>query len=57
MKSNVQTRDEESETTQKTDCPGCGMGRDEWSTPSGFVQGDQTFCCEGCATGAGCTCS
>jgi hypothetical protein len=57
MKSNVQTRDSESQTTQQADCPGCGMTRQEWSTPSGYVEEDKTYCCKGCATGDGCTCS
>ncbi len=45
----------------KTDpetCPGCGMEKGQWRGPAG--QGYQTdhgtYCCEGCATGKGCTC-
>jgi hypothetical protein len=39
-------------------CPNCGMNRDEWQGNGGLgyeYQG-QTYCCEGCADGSGCTC-
>ena len=36
-------------------CPMCGM--DLRKAPNGgFAQYGETYCCEGCATGAGCTC-
>ena len=37
-------------------CPGCGMRLDSRKT-DGFVSGNETYCCEGCAEGTGCTCS
>jgi hypothetical protein len=36
-------------------CPVCGMNLDNRKT-QGFVVGDETFCCKGCAEGTGCTC-
>ncbi|HET7624873.1 MAG TPA: hypothetical protein VFM25_06360 [Verrucomicrobiae bacterium] len=36
-------------------CPGCGIDLTE-STGGGFVRDNQTYCCEGCADGTGCTC-
>ena len=42
MKSNVQTTDTDPKTTQQTDCPGCGMSRQEWSTPSGYDEAGKT---------------
>ena len=37
-------------------CPGCGMALDDPKI-EGFVSNNQTFCCEGCASGTGCTCT
>jgi len=39
-------------------CPGCGMAKEEWmgNNGQGFPVGDKTYCCQGCATGTGCTC-
>ena len=37
-------------------CPGCGMLLSDRKT-DGFVFENQTYCCEGCADGSGCTCS
>ena len=48
-------------TETKTDeevglvCPECGMEQEEWGSPAGFVEGGQTYCCEGCPRGE-CTC-
>lgn len=47
------------QTTQAQDaCPNCGMARAEWqgNNGNGFEMGDQTYCCQGCAVGTGCTC-
>jgi hypothetical protein len=39
-------------------CPGCGMPQEEWrgNNGQGFQMGEKTYCCQGCATGTGCTC-
>jgi predicted RNA-binding Zn-ribbon protein involved in translation (DUF1610 family) len=37
-------------------CPNCGMTRDEWGSAEGYKQEGQTYCCEGCADGTGCSC-
>jgi hypothetical protein len=41
------------------ECPNCGMPRDEWQGNGGrgYTQGSETFCCQGCAEGTGCTCN
>lgn len=55
------------ETTQTTTdtqpaaaqtCPNCGMARNEWrgNGGQGYEMAGQTYCCEGCAEGSGCTC-
>jgi hypothetical protein len=36
-------------------CPTCGMSLEDRKT-DGFVSGTETYCCEGCANGTGCTC-
>jgi hypothetical protein len=40
-------------------CPNCGMPREDWqgNGGQGFQRGRDTYCCEGCATGRGCTCT
>jgi hypothetical protein len=40
-------------------CSRCGMSRSEWkgNDGQGYTQDHQTFCCQGCAEGSGCTCS
>ena len=41
-------------------CPECGMPKKEWVVDKGAgVKGedDLEYCCEGCATGADCTCT
>ena len=43
-------------TVTEQTCANCGMKQDEWRTPLGYKQDGETFCCEGCATGTGCTC-
>jgi hypothetical protein len=40
-------------------CPVCEMPRDEWPDDStgGYVGDNEVvYCCQGCATGSGCTC-
>jgi hypothetical protein len=37
-------------------CPGCGMALDDPKI-EGFVLNNQTYCCQGCAEGTGCTCT
>src|ERR1700729_846850 len=37
-------------------CPGCGMSKNEWPG-EGYTHEGETFCCQGCAEGTGCTCS
>jgi hypothetical protein len=36
-------------------CPGCGMKLTS-RMPDGYVMGNETYCCRGCAEGTGCTC-
>jgi hypothetical protein len=40
-------------------CPICGMSKSEWTENegSGVDYLGETYCCEGCAKGTGCTCS
>jgi len=45
-----------SDTVTEQTCANCGMKQDEWRTSQGYKQDGETFCCEGCATGTGCTC-
>ncbi len=36
-------------------CPTCGMSLTDKKT-EGYVLGNETYCCAGCAEGTGCTC-
>src|SRR5947199_10133216 len=36
-------------------CPNCGMIKNDWPG-EGYTQGGQSYCCQGCAEGTGCTC-
>ncbi len=36
-------------------CPGCGMNKNSWPG-EGYTHEGQTYCCQGCAEGTGCTC-
>jgi hypothetical protein len=36
-------------------CPGCAMAKNEWPG-EGYTHDGQTYCCQGCAEGTGCTC-
>ena len=46
------------ERAQEEKCPKCGMAKGQWrgNNGQGFAMGDQTYCCQGCAIGTGCTC-
>src|SRR5436190_23708525 len=37
-------------------CPGCGMIKNQWPG-EGYTHDGETFCCQGCAEGTGCTCA
>jgi hypothetical protein len=37
-------------------CPGCAMIKNVWPG-EGYTHEGETFCCQGCAEGTGCTCS
>jgi hypothetical protein len=49
---------EESENQEET-CLSCGMDREDWSANQGegFKKEGETYCCQGCAEGTGCTCA
>ena len=36
-------------------CPGCGMAKNDWPG-EGYTHDNQSYCCQGCAEGTGCTC-
>jgi hypothetical protein len=36
-------------------CPGCGMVKNDWPG-EGYTYEGQSYCCQGCAEGTGCTC-
>jgi hypothetical protein len=36
-------------------CPGCGMLKNAWPG-EGYTHENETYCCQGCAEGTGCTC-
>src|SRR6266403_1065060 len=36
-------------------CPGCRMIKNEWPG-EGYTHEGETYCCQGCAEGTGCTC-
>ena len=40
--------------TRNQDCPRCGMPIASGSSPT--TSGDETYCCQGCASGGECTC-
>ena len=37
-------------------CPGCAMIKNQWPG-EGYTHAGETYCCQGCAEGTGCTCS
>jgi len=48
--------DEEDQDVQT--CPTCGKEQQDWggSGGRGFKKGGESYCCQGCAEGTGCTC-
>jgi hypothetical protein len=34
-------------------CANCGCPQEQWTSQSGY---ESKYCCEGCASGSGCTC-
>ena len=44
--------------TENQTCPNCGMSKEDWrgNGGEGFQMGSNIYCCQGCATGVGCTC-
>src|SRR5256885_7685246 len=40
----------------KPACPGCRMVKNEWPG-EGYTHDGETYCCQGCAEGTGCTCA
>ena len=36
-------------------CPGCAMIKNEWPG-EGYTHEGESYCCQGCAEGTGCTC-
>jgi len=44
--------------SQDTKCAKCGISKGEWrgNNGQGFAMAGQTYCCQGCAIGTGCTC-
>ena len=54
----MKTTDTDTDRATAQACPSCGSQRAEWPNQSGYTDGEgKTHCCEGCATGEGCTCS
>jgi hypothetical protein len=37
-------------------CPGCGMVKNNWPG-EGYTHEGESYCCQGCAEGAGCVCA
>ena len=56
----METGKERTDETQTTDllpaCPGCGLIKNQWPG-EGYTHEGQTYCCQGCAEGTGCTCA
>ncbi len=46
----------ETEIEDVQSCPNCSKEPREWSTPQGYYQGRDYYCCSRCAEGAGCLC-
>ncbi len=48
----------QNDNTQEKTCPNCNMPQSAWTTNDGkgFQMGSETYCCQGCAVGTGCTC-
>ncbi len=43
------------DSTTGPTCPGCGMLKNDWPG-EGYTHENETYCCQGCAEGTGCTC-
>src|SRR5580704_2855094 len=41
--------------TRPPACPGCAMLKNDWPG-EGYSHEGQSYCCQGCAEGTGCTC-
>ena len=56
---NTQTSAGSTGTATANQCANCGMQKEDWrgNNGQGFQMGDKTYCCQGCATGTGCTCA
>jgi hypothetical protein len=55
QKSTVGNVDTKTEQQPLPACPNCGMLKNDWPG-EGYTQGGQSYCCQGCAEGTGCTC-
>jgi hypothetical protein len=55
MQSNKPGTNPSFESNRGPICPGCGMLKNEWPG-EGYTHEAQTYCCQGCAEGTGCTC-
>ena len=55
MQSETTQSDELLEATPSPACPGCHMIKNEWPG-EGYTHNGETYCCQGCAEGTGCTC-
>jgi hypothetical protein len=56
METGKEQRDSSPTTGLLPACPGCGMIKNEWPG-EGYTHEGQTYCCQGCAEGTGCTCA
>src|SRR5215471_2084753 len=50
-----QTPQNEGSSPPMPSCPGCGMLKNDWPG-EGYTHEAQSYCCQGCAEGTGCTC-
>jgi hypothetical protein len=53
------SRTDDSSTDESTPlpaCPGCAMIKNEWPG-EGYTHEGETYCCQGCSEGTGCTCT
>lgn len=48
----------ETETEKEQICPNCGMLQSEWKGNQGlgYQEGQEIYCCQGCAENTECTC-
>ena len=52
---NGTTRSLNDTSTPLPACPGCAMTKNDWPG-EGYSHEGETYCCQGCAEGTGCTC-